>query len=1512
MRRKYSYFFFLVILLLPLIHLCDNFMMNNTSTTPYSSEETLEITASTFAVRVRIGDPISSPYSSYEFDPTDDVLLTGAVKNVGGSSSVVVSLWLVESASPYIPVRFIQNISGSVPIGTSTTFNSLNGGDVLWNINNEDAGTYRILAQVITNNILQAEAVSRKALIVRQYRLADFTIEEITATNEFFVKKEIPLPSVTTSYGLTYHNGYLYMTDYLNNALLKVDPNNGSIAETIPITGYQGHPYGIGTDHKSGFYIVYRNNQAYIRANWDGSLNFVQQTPYNQPMAITMLGSYLGMTFDSSNTIYKIRPFDGMVMDSWAVTGNYLYGLTVGYDEIWYSDCQNDMIRGIDYTTHSEEYALDTGDWRGLAFDGTYLWAWDKNQKKLIQFHPKPMKFQYNITNMGNCYLSGNFNIQLQQLVENQQQQRGFGESPFIWAYYADVVSSTHTDGQSVFLARGQSLIGEVVIGLPPYASGVFRVYTGLLDDRGQLLFNLNGSMPYNYQGGMYIDSDKVPRLEVQREITPPSSYFVREELNVTLQLQVVGKPLSQLGVFNVSTDLLLGIANINLEEEMNQAVLPDPKSQWYMIDDGAKQSIPFGANQGIKYCFNSSYFTDPRFQSMALGETMKITYGIEANFSPIVNRKVIDSAPGLQELGSAATGNIGFRDDLVIQKQQNFDCVILERDEYVLVGGFYFDASRFTSQIGIVVYLGRLLELYDAMDVLELIVNLVVWKNDLPAFWDATIYLVDEDMGDQLDFMGLTAAQQNTYNNFASITDQSDYLFDHVDRNLIAQALEECITSEAEEDDWDYLMLIGGDFVIPMRIVNSPVGFHFDSYVAAEIATDFFYGDLTPEADLDADGYIQEVTVTRLPGKTIDDIITLLWAGNESSTGEALLISYYKGEDSMRKLEDNWAAVKDTLYDSEGDFTVGNINWYLNPGTPLYGHDPDNFEYAFVLYSDHGGTESFEVETDDIAVWDDYTDGHRPFYFLRCCRSGWLGDLGHFKFGSTYPADDPVVLELIERGPAGVVASTRNSFSPNPEEIFINLAGTAVQPAGADASLSNNWLVGTVNFEGNVVNCYLTDRDVNGHYTYGGIDLDDDGTFEFGEEWSDDAYFLSPSNGHTVYQFNAQFGDIVLLDDSPEDWNDIFAKYFTGEMGQGIMQGLRVGTAFRLAKSNYWAYSQATHAAGSKEEAYDIQLILEYHLYGTPTYLPDMVDPPNQKNYTAEFTTIDDFGFNATFEIQNYTHSYAGVHDLLEIPGAVLVSGEGAARLPVIIENVTIPTGFTVTNIEVAASVSQQLPGTYNISICPAAGEDGYTSLAPGEISTATSYPGQLYDYMTLPESDGTTTLYLYFYPLQWDSDTGVVTYYSNLTLQIDHDERLEESVSLAVSKTPETKTIGRGSNIHVQLEVTNNGSNPVYNIHLKEYFGDEYQDTAMISQLSTTGLNNSKLLGFVLQAPAKWFSGWVETETRITYQDGAGTQYSMIVTESIYVETWLGIIILVLCLIVAIAVTVLILKYR
>lgn len=110
----------------------------------------------------------------------------------------------------------------------------------------------------------------------------------------------------------------------------------------------------------------------------------------------------------------------------------------------------------------------------------------------------------------------------------------------------------------------------------------------------------------------------------------------------------------------------------------------------------------------------------------------------------------------------------------------------------------------------------------------------------------------------------------------------------------------------------------------------------------------------------------------------------------------------------------------------------------------------------------------------------------------------------------------------------------------------------------------------------------------------------------------------------------------------------------------------------------------------------------------------------------------------------------------------------------------------------------------------------------------------------------------------------------------------------------------------------MANNGANSIFNIVLQGYFGGVYQDYAQILMLSTSGYNDSCLIGIYINTPLAFFRGWYTTESRISYQDASGLTYSITISSDIYIESWFGIYIISVCLIGVIAIIAIILKKR
>ncbi|MHA1132607.1 MAG: C25 family cysteine peptidase, partial [Candidatus Helarchaeota archaeon] len=543
-------------------------------------------------------------------------------------------------------------------------------------------------------------------------------------------------------------------------------------------------------------------------------------------------------------------------------------------------------------------------------------------------------EFDYNITNVGNCDFGGYFNIEIEK----------FDELTATWNYHDNVFSSTHINGQYVYLFKGSSLTGHVV--WDDNQEGTFRLYIGLLDGNGELLYNLNNSQPIEHptQGGMYIDSDKMPRLSIKRTITRPTKYFEPDELFINLTIKALGVAPENIGIFSPHDLIVDDIEGFALEDELVDEILPYSTNMHYWLTGGINGAIDASARTGNKIYLNSSLID--QLNSLSLGNQYHLCYNISANFSPSINRPIDLKSH------SSRRYTVGYGEQLIRPGMVQYNTVkslatqLQQLPEEDVAPPEITDLYCPNGTMGIIVYYGRLKALYDDNEIMQLINYLIEWTDYLQANTgvDSLIYYIDDAFFEHsaLNAMGLLEYQQITYYGLADEEARANYLFDLIDPNSIAKGIEEVVTSMAKELGWDYILLIGGVDVIPMRLVPSPMRkfgiicsmFSCEDWTEAEIATDFFYGDLTPESEVGTYNFVQEVQVGRIPGRTIEDMLTLLHAANTTNAGRALVGAYWKGEDSARKLVANWDAVKEdaALFSTDGNFTQAKLLAKLDP----------------------------------------------------------------------------------------------------------------------------------------------------------------------------------------------------------------------------------------------------------------------------------------------------------------------------------------------------------------------------------------------------------------------------------------------------------------------------------------------------------------------------------------------------------------------------------------------------
>jgi len=208
-------------------------------------------------------------------------------------------------------------------------------------------------------------------------------------------------------YGLAYDGSYFYITEYIDQTILVVDPSNGSIVNTLTLTPEPpptAYLLGVTFDGTSLWIITIGAGKKLYEVNpADGSI--LSELPLPAPFAgegsspagIAWDGTYLYLSNNSPGYTYlgSVNPTNGDLVYSWISYAKLPDGLAytqhegndylfnVGNKDAW------TYLYDTDGTPYSgEEFKLDIpGDswWGGLVFAGsdTDLWMFMGQSKTL-------------------------------------------------------------------------------------------------------------------------------------------------------------------------------------------------------------------------------------------------------------------------------------------------------------------------------------------------------------------------------------------------------------------------------------------------------------------------------------------------------------------------------------------------------------------------------------------------------------------------------------------------------------------------------------------------------------------------------------------------------------------------------------------------------------------------------------------------------------------------------------------------------------------------------------------------------------------------------------------------------------------------------------------------------------------------------------------------------------------------------------------------------------------------
>jgi len=170
----------------------------------------------------------------------------------------------------------------------------------------------------------------------------------------------------------------MYAVQLGETNIYEVDPTDGTILATLPITGATAY-IGLAWDGE-GFWIDdYSTNTIYKINRYDGTVIDSFAAPGTLPYGLTWDGTYLWNIDTTAKTIYKLNPETGAVVDSFTVptTEGHVRGLAFDGRLLWYSSEDDGKAYGLDPDTGDtiEEFDLSLATFYvGMGWDELYLW----------------------------------------------------------------------------------------------------------------------------------------------------------------------------------------------------------------------------------------------------------------------------------------------------------------------------------------------------------------------------------------------------------------------------------------------------------------------------------------------------------------------------------------------------------------------------------------------------------------------------------------------------------------------------------------------------------------------------------------------------------------------------------------------------------------------------------------------------------------------------------------------------------------------------------------------------------------------------------------------------------------------------------------------------------------------------------------------------------------------------------------------------------------------------------
>lgn len=190
------------------------------------------------------------------------------------------------------------------------------------------------------------------------------------------VVNSFPLPGKFCT-GVTFDGNHLWVADYKEDIIYKLDPASGAVVHQIPSPGFW--PMGLAWDGEYLWNADRKQKKIFKIDSQDGTILATIDSPSEYPEGLTWHGNTLWVGDDRENTIIKIDLSDGTAVKKFDGPAKLVNGLTSDGQYLWSSDRYMDEIYMIDPESGEVLIIIDSPGYysRDLAWDGNYLWNVD-------------------------------------------------------------------------------------------------------------------------------------------------------------------------------------------------------------------------------------------------------------------------------------------------------------------------------------------------------------------------------------------------------------------------------------------------------------------------------------------------------------------------------------------------------------------------------------------------------------------------------------------------------------------------------------------------------------------------------------------------------------------------------------------------------------------------------------------------------------------------------------------------------------------------------------------------------------------------------------------------------------------------------------------------------------------------------------------------------------------------------------------------------------------------------